>query len=100
MPSLFARKPIGELLAESEVGLKRAVGAGVLVIDHDLAFVTRISDHIVVLAEGKIIAARRLDLRVVMVRRPPPPPGPVVETVEAAVAWVTERLGSVRVVKI
>jgi basic amino acid/polyamine antiporter, APA family len=32
MPSLFARKPIGELLAESEVGLKRALGAGDLVM--------------------------------------------------------------------
>ena len=28
------------------------VGAGVLVIDHDLAFITRISDRIVVLARG------------------------------------------------
>ena len=32
------------------------IGAGVLVIDHDLAFVTRISDHIVALAEGRVIA--------------------------------------------
>jgi APA family basic amino acid/polyamine antiporter len=32
MPSLFARKPIGQLLAESEVGLKRALGAGDLVM--------------------------------------------------------------------
>ena len=32
------------------------VGAGVLVIDHDLAFITRISDHVVALAEGGIIA--------------------------------------------
>jgi branched-chain amino acid transport system permease protein len=34
----------------------RRIGAGVLVIDHDLAFVTRISDHIVCLAEGRVIA--------------------------------------------
>ena len=34
----------------------RHVDAGVLVIDHDLAFVTRISDHIVALAEGRVIA--------------------------------------------
>jgi branched-chain amino acid transport system permease protein len=34
----------------------RLVGAGVLVIDHDLAFITRISDHIVVLAGGRVIA--------------------------------------------
>jgi branched-chain amino acid transport system permease protein len=33
-----------------------AVGAGVLVIDHDLAFITRISDHVVVLSEGVVIA--------------------------------------------
>ncbi|MGI9051641.1 MAG: branched-chain amino acid ABC transporter ATP-binding protein/permease [Ilumatobacteraceae bacterium] len=32
------------------------VGAGVLVIDHDLAFITRISDHVVVLAEGRPLA--------------------------------------------
>ncbi len=34
----------------------RHVGAGVLVIDHDLAFITRISDHVVVLAEGRVLA--------------------------------------------
>jgi ABC-type uncharacterized transport system ATPase subunit len=28
----------------------------VLVIDHDLAFITRISDHVVVLAEGRVLA--------------------------------------------
>ena len=33
-----------------------AVGAGVLVIDHDLTFITTISDHIVALAEGEVIA--------------------------------------------
>lgn len=33
-----------------------SVGAGVLVIDHDLAFITKISDHVVALAEGQIIA--------------------------------------------
>jgi branched-chain amino acid transport system ATP-binding protein len=33
-----------------------AAGAGVLVIDHDLAFITRISDHVVALAEGRVIA--------------------------------------------
>jgi branched-chain amino acid transport system permease protein len=36
--------------------MARAVGAGVLVIDHDLAFITTISDHIVALAEGEVIA--------------------------------------------
>ena len=33
------------------------LGAGVLVIDHDLAFITRISDRVVVLAEGRPLAA-------------------------------------------
>ena len=33
-----------------------ASDAGVLVIDHDLAFITRISDHVVVLAEGRVLA--------------------------------------------
>ena len=32
------------------------IGAGVLVIDHDLAFITRISDHVVVLSEGRVLA--------------------------------------------
>jgi branched-chain amino acid transport system permease protein len=32
------------------------IGAGVLVIDHDLAFITRISHHIVVLNEGRVLA--------------------------------------------
>jgi len=35
------------------------LGAGVLVIDHDLGFITRISDHLVVLAEGRILAEGR-----------------------------------------
>jgi precorrin-6A/cobalt-precorrin-6A reductase len=37
---------------------------------------------------GKIEAARELGLPVVMIRRPPPLPGPVVESVEAALAWI------------
>jgi branched-chain amino acid transport system permease protein len=32
------------------------IAAGVLVIDHDLAFITRISHHIVVLSEGVVLA--------------------------------------------
>ncbi len=32
------------------------IGAGVLVIDHDLGFITRISDHIVVLSDGAVLA--------------------------------------------
>jgi precorrin-6A/cobalt-precorrin-6A reductase len=37
---------------------------------------------------AKLVAARRLGLPVVMIRRPPPPPGPVVGSVEAALAWL------------
>jgi len=48
--------------AESLVMVDRAraaaarISAGVLVIDHDLAFITRISHHIVVLSEGVVLA--------------------------------------------
>ena len=38
--------------------------------------------------EAKLIAARELDLPVIMIRRPPPEPGPAVETVEAALDWL------------
>jgi precorrin-6A/cobalt-precorrin-6A reductase len=37
---------------------------------------------------AKLLATRLLHLPVLMVRRPPPPPGPVVESVEAALAWL------------
>jgi precorrin-6A/cobalt-precorrin-6A reductase len=37
---------------------------------------------------AKLAAARQLGLPVVMVRRPPPPSGPVVHSVEAALAWL------------
>lgn len=36
--------------------IAQRVGAGVLVIDHDLGFITTISDHIVVLNEGRVLA--------------------------------------------
>jgi len=39
--------------------------------------------------EPKIIAARERDLPVIMVRRPPAEPGEAVDTVEAALAWLT-----------
>lgn len=38
---------------------------------------------------GKIAAARELGLPVLMVARPPLPPGDAVDSVDAAVAWVT-----------
>jgi precorrin-6A/cobalt-precorrin-6A reductase len=37
---------------------------------------------------AKLVAARTLGVRVVMVRRPPPPPGPVVADAAAALRWV------------
>ena len=43
---------------------------------------------------AKLAAARALGLPVVMVRRPPPPPGPCASSVEDALAWIEERLGS------
>jgi len=43
-------------MVESVRSVAARVGAGVLVIDHDLGFITRISDHIVVLNEGRILA--------------------------------------------
>jgi precorrin-6A/cobalt-precorrin-6A reductase len=43
---------------------------------------------------AKLVAARRLGLPVLMVRRPPPPPGPVVDSVAAALAWLERPLHS------
>ncbi|MDH3473488.1 MAG: cobalt-precorrin-6A reductase [Rhodospirillales bacterium] len=45
------------------------------------------------LIQAKITAARRLGLPVVMIRRPEPPPGEIVESVEAALAWIEQRAG-------
>ena len=43
-------------MVQSVRAVAARIGAGVLVIDHDLGFITRISDHIVVLNEGRILA--------------------------------------------
>ena len=43
-------------MVDSVRSVAALIGAGVLVIDHDLGFITRISDHIVVLAEGRVLA--------------------------------------------
>ncbi len=43
-------------MVDSVRSVASLIGAGVLVIDHDLGFITRISDHIVVLAEGRVLA--------------------------------------------
>jgi precorrin-6A/cobalt-precorrin-6A reductase len=44
------------------------------------------------LTQAKITAARRLGLPVVMIQRPDPPPGEIVESVEAALAWIEQRV--------
>ena len=46
---------LGDALSTADV-LLTCTGAGSIVIDHDLGFITRISDHIVVLAEGQVLA--------------------------------------------
>ena len=43
-------------MVDSVRSVAALIGAGVLVIDHDLGFITRISDHIVVLSEGRVLA--------------------------------------------
>lgn len=68
----------GPFAVEGEIALIRAHGIDVLV--------TKASGGDATYA--KLIAARRLGLPVLMVRRPPPPPGPVVDSVEAALAWL------------
>lgn len=42
--------------------------------------------------EAKLDAAREAGIPVVLIARPPPPPAPVVETVDAALRWLRERL--------
>lgn len=42
---------------------------------------------------AKIAAARRLDLPVVMINRPPPPPGPTVQDTTAAQSWLRQVTG-------
>jgi precorrin-6A/cobalt-precorrin-6A reductase len=68
----------GPLAVDGEVALLRAHAVDVLVTKASGGEAT----------DAKLIAARRLGLPVVMVRRPPPPAGPVVDSVEAALAWL------------
>ena len=53
--------------------------------EHDKATLAKMANSS---AYAKLAAARQLGLPVVMVRRPPPPAGPVVDSVEAALAWL------------
>lgn len=68
----------GPFDAAAEEDLMRAHGVDVLVTKASGGAAT----------EAKLVAARRLGLPVVMLRRPPEEPGAVVETVAEAVAWV------------
>jgi ABC-type branched-subunit amino acid transport system ATPase component len=44
-------------LGEAVQGIRKEHGCGVLVVEHDLRLIMRICDHVVVLNEGKVIAA-------------------------------------------
>jgi precorrin-6A/cobalt-precorrin-6A reductase len=78
--------------------LRRAAwvsGRGPFALEDELALLSAHAiDVLVTKASGgaatyaKLVAARRLALPVVMIRRPPPPPGPVVDSVDAALAWL------------
>ena len=70
-------------------------GRGPFAVPDELALLrTHAIDVLVTKASGggatyaKLAAARRLRLPVVMIRRPPPPAGPLVDSVEAALAWL------------
>lgn len=70
-------------------------GRGPFAVEDELQLLrTHEIDVLVTKASGgdatyaKLVAARRLGLPVVMIRRPPPPPGAVVASVDAALAWL------------
>jgi precorrin-6A/cobalt-precorrin-6A reductase len=70
-------------------------GRGPFTLEDELALLRRHAIEVLVTkASGgaatysKLAAARQLGLPVLMVRRPPPPPGAVVDSVEAALAWL------------
>lgn len=68
----------GPFAVEGELALLRAHAIDVLVSKASGGAATY----------AKLAAARQLALPVVMIRRPPPPPGLVVDSVEAALAWL------------
>lgn len=71
----------GPFATEDEMALLR---------EHDIAVVvTKNSGGVA--TYGKIEAARRLGIPVLMIDRPPPPPGETVVSVDAAVDWVEAR---------
>ncbi len=76
---ILARGPFGQ---EDEIKLLEAKEIDVLVSKNSGGDATY----------GKIIAARRLGLPVVMIGRPWPTPGETVETLEEAIAWIQKRL--------
>jgi precorrin-6A/cobalt-precorrin-6A reductase len=72
-------------------------GRGPFAVEAEIALLrTHAIDVLVTKASGgeatyaKLIAARRLELPVLMVLRPPPPEGPVVDSVQAALAWLED----------
>lgn len=88
--------PDGLPLADAEVVLARGPftveGELALLRDHAIdAVVTKNSGADATAA--KLAAARRLGLPVVMVERPDSPPGPLVSSVDAALAWLDEAVG-------
>jgi precorrin-6A/cobalt-precorrin-6A reductase len=92
-----AIEPLDAVLPDAEVVLDR----GPFDVDDEVALLSRHHVDTVVTknsggtaAEAKLVAARRLGLRVVMVRRPPQPAVETVATVEAAVAWCQARARS------
>jgi precorrin-6A/cobalt-precorrin-6A reductase len=85
-------EPPGVLLLRQAVWL---AGRGPFTVEDELALLrAHAIEALVTKASGgratyaKLTAASQLGLPVVMVRRPPPPPGPVVDSVEAALAWL------------
>jgi precorrin-6A/cobalt-precorrin-6A reductase len=77
-------------------------GRGPFAVEDELALLrTHAIDVLVTKASGggatyaKLVAARRLGLPVLMIRRPPPPPGPVVGSVAAALAWLDGSISGV-----
>lgn len=84
--------PDGPLPKHLELFLDR----GPFTVDSELALLRRHRIDVVVtkdsggaMTAAKLAAARALELPVVMVDRPPASPAPTVDTVEAALAWLT-----------
>jgi precorrin-6A/cobalt-precorrin-6A reductase len=89
--------PDPQPLAPAEVVLAK----GPFALDDELALMRRHRIDLLVsknsggtAAAAKLVAARELRVPVLIVDRPPSPPGPLVETVEHAVAWLAQLAAS------